>query len=76
MVLLSRESIDALYKDIGQALGTVEEIQPGKVLPYSAVVYTDVVYAKAVEYGTRPIVSENIAPDAKSMCADKDNKQF
>lgn len=76
MAELSQESIDVLFKDVGTMLGTAEELHPGKVLPYSAKVYTDVVYAPAVEYGTRAIVSENMAPDAKSMCADKNNKQF
>ena len=76
MAVLSHESIDALFKDIGASLGTSEELLPGKVLPYSATVYTDVVYAPSVEYGTRPIVSSNMAPSAKAMCADKNNKQF
>lgn len=76
MAELSQESIDVLFKDVGTMLGTAEELYSGKVLPYSAKVYTDVIYAPAVEYGTRPMVAEHMAPDAKSMCADKNNKQF
>jgi hypothetical protein len=77
---LDQAGIDAVMRDALEGIGLdytpgQEMPKPNMALPYSATVYTDVVYARSVEYGTRPSADANKS-SLKDICADKDNKQF
>lgn len=79
---LTSESIYKVMASIYDAVGLPSnpeappaEHKDGEKLPFYGCVYTDIVYARFVEYGTRPALDSSKV-SLSDVCKDESNKRF